>query len=233
VLEPHTPYRHALDLPLAWSERIELTRLIRSAKDATPSPAEIDRYRKAYAHQVDVADRALLELLDLFEARPAVVIFTADHGEEFLDHGGWEHGHTLYQELLGVPLAIAGIPGLAPQVAGLVDVVPTLLAALELDASGLDGRDLARTPPGPIRSASTLYAGSTPRAVRLGPRKLVADDQGLREFDLAHDPGEQTPLPASPELEALLPPPWTPAVASPAPRDPLTRRQLESLGYVD
>ena len=233
VLEPHTPYRHALELPVGWRQRIELARLVRSATDVTPGRRDVARYRRAYAHQVEVADRALLELLDLFRERPVVVIFAADHGEEFLEHGAWEHGHTQYQELLSVPLAIAGIPGLEPQVAGLVDVVPTLLAFLDLDASGLDGRDLARTLPAPLRSSSTLYAGSEPRAVRLGSRKLLADSAGLREFDLEADPGERSPLPASPELAAALPPPWTPAVSSPAPPDPATRRQLESLGYVD
>jgi arylsulfatase A-like enzyme len=31
-------------------------------------------------------------------------VFAVDHGEEFWDHDGFEHGHTLYQELVGVPL---------------------------------------------------------------------------------------------------------------------------------
>lgn len=35
-----------------------------------------------------------------------IIIFTSDHGEEFLEHGGFGHGHTLYNELLHVPLII-------------------------------------------------------------------------------------------------------------------------------
>ena len=40
----------------------------------------------------------------------SIVVLTSDHGEEFLDHGGLEHGHTLYDEMLHVPL-IVRVPG--------------------------------------------------------------------------------------------------------------------------
>ena len=40
----------------------------------------------------------------------ATVIVLSDHGEEFCDHGDWEHGHTLYQELTRIPL-IVKLPG--------------------------------------------------------------------------------------------------------------------------
>jgi arylsulfatase A-like enzyme len=36
----------------------------------------------------------------------ALLVVLADHGEEFYDHGEWEHGHTLYQELTRIPLII-------------------------------------------------------------------------------------------------------------------------------
>jgi arylsulfatase A-like enzyme len=32
-------------------------------------------------------------------------VFLSDHGEEFLDHGDWVHGHTLFDELVRVPLS--------------------------------------------------------------------------------------------------------------------------------
>jgi hypothetical protein len=35
-----------------------------------------------------------------------MVIVLSDHGEEFYDHGDWEHGHTLYQELTRIPLIV-------------------------------------------------------------------------------------------------------------------------------
>jgi arylsulfatase A-like enzyme len=42
-----------------------------------------------------------------------VVVYTSDHGEELFDHRGLGHGHELWQELIHVPLVIAG-PGIAP-----------------------------------------------------------------------------------------------------------------------
>ena len=35
-----------------------------------------------------------------------LVVLTADHGEELLDHGGWKHGQTLYEEQIHVPLIV-------------------------------------------------------------------------------------------------------------------------------
>ena len=62
----------------------------------------------------------------------ALIVFLSDHGEEFLEHGDWMHGHTLFEELIRVPLVVK-FPGnrhagrrVARQVL-LVDVLPTIL----------------------------------------------------------------------------------------------------------
>ena len=59
----------------------------------------------------------------------AIIVFTSDHGEEFGERGfvGW-HAHTLYDELLHVPLLVK-LPGAAH-----AGAAPTILAALDLDA---------------------------------------------------------------------------------------------------
>jgi arylsulfatase A-like enzyme len=36
----------------------------------------------------------------------SMVAVLSDHGEEFYDHGSWEHGHTLYNELIKIPLVV-------------------------------------------------------------------------------------------------------------------------------
>lgn len=73
----------------------------------------------------------------------STIILTSDHGEEFFDHGGWEHGHTLYDELLKVPLIIK-LPDSEfakkriPTIVRLIDIMPTVLDNLGIGGSGLD-----------------------------------------------------------------------------------------------
>jgi arylsulfatase A-like enzyme len=78
-----------------------------------------------------------------------MIVFTSDHGEEFFDHGGWGHGHSLYDESLKVPLIIKFPASLykgqrVSSVVSLVDVFPTILEEMGVGASELniDGRSL-------------------------------------------------------------------------------------------
>jgi arylsulfatase A-like enzyme len=90
---------------------------------------------------------AALKDLDLYDR--TMIIFTSDHGEEFFEHHGWGHGHSLYDESLKVPLIIK-FPGSRfkgdriPDIVSLVDVFPTVLEELGITRSGftIDGRSL-------------------------------------------------------------------------------------------
>ena len=90
---------------------------------------------------------ARLKDLGLYDS--TLLIFTSDHGEEFYDHGGWGHGHSLYNELLRVPLIIK-FPDSKfrgekkDNIVSLVDVMPTILEEMKLDFPELDidGRSL-------------------------------------------------------------------------------------------
>ncbi len=59
-------------------------------------------------------------------------IVLSDHGEEFFDHGGWQHDQSVYEELVRVPLMVrfpqpAVVPREIDRVVSLVDVSPTVL----------------------------------------------------------------------------------------------------------
>lgn len=110
--------------------------------------ADWARLRACYAEAVAASGRELGDLLRALDARglssETLVVLTSDHGEGFeparrrLHHGG-----RLEADVLRVPLVIAG-PGVSPGArrapASLVDVLPTVLAALGVDApAGLDG----------------------------------------------------------------------------------------------
>jgi arylsulfatase A-like enzyme len=200
-------------------------------------------------------DRQLEHFLKGLEQRrladETLVVLTADHGEELFDHGGFEHGHSLYQELLHVPLAFWG-PGVQPgridAPVSLVDVLPTLLEGLGLPPlPGLDGVSLwplvARRETlaeRPILAEGTLH-GPERRALVRWPWKLVEVEGGSSGlFDLERDPREKDDLAASQperlralgeELARLRAGRATPA---PAPQlDERMRSQLGELGYLE
>lgn len=91
--------------------------------------------------------RKKLEELNLYDN--AMIIFMSDHGEEFFEHRGWAHSHSLYNELIKVPLIIK-FPGSefkgtqVEDTVGVIDIMPTLLSnyRVEYDQARIDGLDL-------------------------------------------------------------------------------------------
>jgi hypothetical protein len=122
------------------------------------SSADVD----AYDGEIATADDGIGRVVRAVRAaRPgAVVIVTADHGEEFGEHGGRYHGTTVYEEQVHVPLVVAG-PGVrkgarvAP-VVQTIDLLPTTLSALGLPRPArLRGRDL-----GPLLAGEVPLGGA-------------------------------------------------------------------------
>jgi arylsulfatase A-like enzyme len=152
-----------------------------------------------YDCEISTVDDALAALFDYLDAkrRDAIVVFTADHGEEFGDHGGRYHGTTLYDEQVRVPLAIR-VPGVAPRTVrepvGLVDLAGTILSLLDLPVPArVRSRDLSPLLAGakaPAQAAFTEVEGSL--MVVRGDLKLVWDRETdtARLYDLAADPKE-------------------------------------------
>ena len=121
----------------------------------SPTREERDFLIALYQGGVAAADRkvaALWKLLgDLGLRDETLVVVTSDHGEEFWEHTGRAayHGHTLYDELLRVPLIWVdperrGSARVVTEPVSLVDIVPTVLGRLGLEVPpSLDGVDLA------------------------------------------------------------------------------------------
>jgi arylsulfatase A-like enzyme len=184
-----------------------------------------------------------------------LVVLVADHGEEFWDHGGFEHGHSMFQELLHVPMIVWG-PGVRAQritePVSIADVFPTVLEALALPAQeGLTSESLwgalsrgEPIPPRALVAEGNLY-GPEYKSLIQWPHKVVLDletHEG-KLFDLDADPGETRNLArAEPALlNALLAAlhshlrESTLALARhPAARiDEATKEKLRALGYLD
>ncbi len=147
LMDAHLPYRE----PLRWRWRFAGRRPDVFRLDAIQrtdvmrrgglDDAAKDWVRGRYDNAIAFVDA---ELERFFGALPpdTVVVLASDHGEEFWDHGGFEHGHSLYDELLRVPLIVKA-PGLAggrsDLPVSLLDVAPTLAVAAGLDTGGMEG----------------------------------------------------------------------------------------------
>jgi hypothetical protein len=157
-----------------------------------------DRDVDRYDAEVAAADATLGQLVQLINARgtEAVTIVSADHGEEFGDHGGRYHGSSVYEEQVRVPMVVVG-PGVKQQrvseVVQTIDLLPSVLGALGVPRPPrIRGRDL-----GPLLSgaraagAGTAYAETDEQALYAegNLRLLCARRLGAcKLFDLEKDP---------------------------------------------
>ena len=125
------PADRTVDPDLFGTER-DMIKLRQGRLD--PSLLPLYRLEHLYNGEIAYTDeqvgRLLAGLQEMGLDDSTVVVLTADHGEEFLDHRGFEHGHTLYDELIHIPLVIRYPelvrPGRVRAAVGQVDVGPTL-----------------------------------------------------------------------------------------------------------
>ncbi|HEX2873578.1 MAG TPA: sulfatase-like hydrolase/transferase, partial [Polyangiaceae bacterium] len=175
---PHEPYEAHPELQLSLGDR------------------DIDRYDA----EVAAADATLGELTKMMAARGTggVTIVSADHGEEFGDHGGRYHGSSVYEEQVRVPLVIAG-PGVKAQrlseVVQTIDLLPTVLSALAVPRPPrIRGRDLGDLLAGKRASGPGMaYAETDEQALYAeGPLRLLCARRlgACKLFDLEKDPGQ-------------------------------------------
>ncbi len=175
--------------------------------------ARMDNYDREIRYTDDELAKLFRWLADEGLLDRSLIVVTSDHGEEFLEHGGIGHGSLPHEELVHVPLLLrgAGVPRgrRVADLASHVDLVPTVLELLGVEPPGhvwgrslvplLADRPLVGGEPRPIFSESwTVPPPYRPPgiAVRLGDHKLISfrtsTGPGVRLYDLADDPGEQS-----------------------------------------
>lgn len=114
VHEPYVPEKEYIDaidptINLTVAEMMDLFKNVVLKRDASDKQT-VDLLRKLYLAHVKEIDAAVKKFFSILEEsgvlKDAVVIITADHGEEFGDHGGLSHDGTMYDELVNVPLIV-------------------------------------------------------------------------------------------------------------------------------
>jgi arylsulfatase A-like enzyme len=225
--DPHLPYRdqpdfHYADSYTGWlraeAEAADQWMLFHT-KQHMLGPLEREFIGDLYDEEVAYTDAQIGRVLRFLDEaglwNSTLVVFVADHGEEFLEHGSFGHTNTLYQECIHVPLAIVDPMGKAP--ATFARPVETRwLFRTVLDFLGMEPPEdrahvpsLANEPVSGtgthlVRSSTHPAQSPTDEATRTGahvwlsclvdePWKLIVDHNLGRSmlFDLASDVGEQ------------------------------------------
>jgi len=220
TIDPHVPYRppdEFLEMydsepyrgPVNFRrdatllENIKIGRIDVNARDRRRLEALYDGEISYH----DIHFNAILEGLSRRgHADDTIVIVTSDHGEEFWDHGSVGHGHSVYEELLRVPLFVR-IPGVTRGMTqiegavGLVDVVPTILETLQMPIPDhMSGRSFLDR----LRGQDQDHPPSTTSGFMENWRTIVVDDWKLiqrrltdpRIYNLREDRGEENDVAA-------------------------------------
>jgi arylsulfatase A-like enzyme len=218
VFDPHSPFEPRPPYDTLWADpskkagfEEELDRVREFIETPTlrnrgmPSREELleaevdpDEFISQYYDWYDGSIRGMdMEIGRLLEglralnlADSTLVAFIGDHGEEFLDHGRTWHGHSVYGELVNVPLLLWW-PGVVP--AGLtvddtvrsIDLMPTLLA--------LSGLSAPTTSRGRVSSRSWVV----PPAGRTWSRNGLSDRRGRNETSATDGLSRWSPMAGS------------------------------------
>jgi arylsulfatase A-like enzyme len=178
--------------------------------------ADREHVSALYDSEIRFTDEHLGRLFDALRSRDlykdTLIVVAGDHGEEFGTRGTPHFGHssTLFQELIHVPLIIK-LPGRSHSQTietpvGLIDLTPSLIAALSLEVPKdhrFDGRtlplrepnQLAELPEVPIFSETRIW-GLFRQSVTFADRKLIFDHRAGKAsfFHLGDDPDEKVDL---------------------------------------
>jgi len=179
----------------------------RSSK-AAMKPHEVLAERDAYESALAYTDSRIGMLLDSLRAAGAlentIVVVTSDHGEHFGEHGAFNHGATLYPQVLHVPLLI-NARGRVPAGTRITDVVTLRDLAATIEHVALGTTKLPGTPldvywdaDSTTRSTSPILSSRTfstrdvmPDSVRHGAWSAIIDDKLIIEFVGGRQPGTE------------------------------------------
>ena len=259
--DPHIPYRapepyrslytdpeYAGDYGDTWGEGV--TEMIDVNSGAVvPAQADLQNLMALYDGEITYMDSEIGRLLAELRARGlaenTIIVIVGDHGEEFLDHSGIEHGRTLYQETTHVPLIIAGPGfnegGVVTQHVAQLDIAGTLAAAAGIEFTVFEPsqnlmEELDTTRNIPASGVLWRTQGDLVSIVS-GNSKIIwsVEDDSMESFNLAADPLEREVLEPSEDQIQAAGYYWTTPPAGEAPLvdySETAARELRNLGYI-
>jgi arylsulfatase A-like enzyme len=223
TIDPHVPYDPPAEFlemydPEPYNGQVQNRRTALMLDDAKKNPKKYTFTKRDKEHIEALHDgeisyhdlyfgKFLAKLRELGLDENTIIVMTSDHGEEFQEHGSWGHGHSVYQELLGVPL-IFRWPGVIPAktriapVVSTIDIGPTVLEATGVaipdvfEGHSLLGFMLGDWPTGPYVAFSDFLDHR--RVIRGGDWKMIIrGNLSQVMFDLGNDYWEKKELDGS------------------------------------
>jgi arylsulfatase A-like enzyme len=171
-----------------------------------PSKRDQKRIEALYENEIAFNDYHFGQLVKVLKAEgiydDTMIIISADHGDEFWEHGSCGHGHSLYQELISVPLMIHWPKGFPQTRFTLgtdgIDLLATLTDMLgKKQPKTIQGRSLLPQ----LKSSKAYYQamlaskGQEMYAIAVGPAKVIYRGKGLIEsYHLKRDKNESKNL---------------------------------------
>jgi choline-sulfatase len=136
----HHPYEPPEEFLYQWDKnpkyKKQSTFFYRKQYNRFVPPKERQTIEELYECEILAFDYYFGEFIHYLKSEgiyeQSLIVFLSDHGEEFYEHQGWAHGHSLYNEVLKIPLLVK-FPGnqfanrVVEENAGIIDVFPTLL----------------------------------------------------------------------------------------------------------
>lgn len=214
-MDVHHPYvppaehqKRFRDEPVTDRDAVQLRRkMLESPGEITAQ--EFNTLIDLYDAEISYVDAQVERLIETLQAKwdnDPVIAFTADHGEEFLDHGGFSHSATFHDEVIHVPLFVE--TGEVETVendnlVGLIDLAPTLADEADVDRpETYRGQPLNQVEDQWNRSEVISEWADTDTddrrfAVRTTNWKYVREENGDEQlYDLTADPDEMNDLAA-------------------------------------
>jgi arylsulfatase A-like enzyme len=173
------------------------------------------------------------------------LVFSSDHGEEFGEHGMYNHRNYPYEELIHVPLIVKTpeeSPAAIEDERELVDIAPTILPFHDVDPTEYEfaGENLFEGEPRDVFVLGQPADHEPAVTIRRYPWKYIRSETHPRLYNLERDPDERTDLLSEQEdvvsrLERAIPDHLKTRDIKEIrdPEDEVDRQQLAALGYID
>ena len=188
LIDPHEPYApprgfRPPGIPPGEGSQKRVLEVAQEVLSGHGHPRALEHLRQLYLGEVKFTDQQLERLWSYLESigryDDALIVFFADHGEQFGEHRYTRHGNSLYGPVMRVPLRMKlpkdlhdlSLPLASPT--ELIDIMPTVLAIAKVPSvTGMDGQDLTAVSPSALAdrvSLGYLENGTTGSDVWLRP----------------------------------------------------------------